>query len=366
MDGKKRSMGGQVLDGSDIMKLVGNEEAFSNFVDHKFKELDFDHDGKLSVSELQPVVADIGVALGLPPKGTSSESDHIYSEFLDEFTHGEEGKVSKTEFKEVLSDILLGMATGLKRDPIVILRIDGEDLQEFINSPSFETEMVSIFSGVESPDATLRDLITKALEKLTVDQGLPPTSDSWVMSQIVEPALLSCTANQSEEQPAISQETFLKEFKKTAENIVVRLQEQPVIVAHSENTFDGSGIRRLLGNKFELEKALNTATEAVPQDRHGKMCKEYLRVALDSVAPSAGLPPYGALEEMDKVTNDVFKMVDADDGKLVKEEEFKKLLAEILGSIMLQLEGNPISVSSNSVVQEPIASASSLLQTSSS
>lgn len=69
--------------------------------------------------------------------------------------------------------------------------------------------------------------------------------------------------------------------------------------------------------------------------------------------------------QMDKVVADVFQMINADDGKLVKEDEFKKLLTEILGSIMLQLEGNTISVSTNSVVHEPLASSSSLLQPSS-
>lgn len=72
----------EVMDGSDIMKLVGNEAVFSNFVDHKFEELDIDQDGKLSVKELQPAVADIGVALGLPAQGSSPESDHIYSEVI--------------------------------------------------------------------------------------------------------------------------------------------------------------------------------------------------------------------------------------------------------------------------------------------
>lgn len=70
--------------------------------------------------------------------------------------------------------------------------------------------------------------------------------------------------------------------------------------------------------------------------------------------------------QMDVVVSEAFKMVNADDGKLVKEDEFKKLLTEILGSIMLQLEGNPIAISSNSVVHEPLASPSStLLQPSS-
>ncbi|XVF00952.1 hypothetical protein REPUB_Repub04eG0046500 [Reevesia pubescens] len=291
---KKKSE--QVLDGSDIMELVENEEVFSSFVDHKFKELDKDSDGQLSVKELQPAVADIGAALGLHAQGSSPDSDHIYSEVLNEFTHGKQEKVSKTEFKEVLSDILLGMAAGMKRDPIVILRIDGEDLLEFINGPSYEAEMVSIFSQIGSDDASLRDCIIKALEKLTVDQGMPPSYDAWVMSNIVEPALQSWDGN-DQEQP-VSQETFSEEFKRVAERVAQNLKEQPVIVAHSENIFDGSGIKRLLSNKFELDKSLNSALENVPKDSNGKISKEYLHVVLDVVAPSAGLPPIGAVEQV--------------------------------------------------------------------
>lgn len=73
-----------------------------------------------------------------------------------------------------------------------------------------------------------------------------------VFNNIVDPALLSQTG------PAwdspVTQETFLEEFKKVALSVVDYLKEKPVIVAHSENTFDGSGIKRLLSNKFELDK----------------------------------------------------------------------------------------------------------------
>ncbi|KAH0638291.1 hypothetical protein KY290_038052 [Solanum tuberosum] len=251
---------------------------------------------------------------------------------LQEFTHGKQEKVSKTEFKEVLSDILLGMAAGLKRDPIVLLRVDGEDLLEFVKRPAFEPEMLSLYSELELPDGSLKDYIIKAFEKLTVDQGMLPASDSWVMSNVVEPVVESCIGA-TNEQP-VTQETFLAQ----------RLKEQPVIVAHSENTFDESGINRLLSNKFELDKTLDSALKTIPRDRHGKMSKEYLQVALDVLAPSAGLPPIGAVDQM------------------VKEEEFKKLLTEILGSMMLQLEGNPVSVSTNSVVHELLASSSMFLQ----
>jgi hypothetical protein len=64
---------------------------------------------------------------------------------------------------------------------------------------------------------------------------------------------------------------------------------------------------------------------------------------------------------VDDVVNEAFKMVKADDGKAVEEAEFKKLLTEILGAIMLQLDGNPISVSTNTVVHEPMSGTSSLL-----
>ncbi|KAI3446197.1 hypothetical protein Pfo_002862 [Paulownia fortunei] len=363
MEEKSSSTSHEVMDGSDIMELVENEKVFSNFVDHKFQELDIDCDGKLSVKELQPAVKDIGVALGLPAQGTSPESDHIYTEVLNEFTHGKQEKISKTEFKEVLSDFLLGMAADLKRDPVVILRIDGEDLHEFVKSPTFEPEMISIFSEIELPDGSLKDYIIKAFEKLTVDHGMPPAADPWVVSNILESALESLGGG-ALQQP-VSQETFLAEFKRAAENVVQLLKEQPAIVAHSQNTFDGSGIKRLLSNKFELEKTLDSALKGVPRDRNGKISKEYLGAALDSLAASAGLPPLGAVDRMDNIMTEALKMFDAGDGKTVKEDEFKKLLAEVLGSIMLQLEGNPVSVSINSVVHEPLASSSTLLPPSS-
>ena len=45
-------------------------------------------------------------------------------------------------------------------------------------------------------------------------------------------------------------------------------------------------------------QTLNTAIENVPKDRNGKLSKEFLREALDIVAPSAGLPPIGAVHEV--------------------------------------------------------------------
>ena len=72
------------------------------------------------------------------------------------------------------------------------------------------------------------------------------------MEKVVEPALQELPADQLDR--TASQEIFFQEFKKYLGVIARRLQECPVIVAHTENTFDGAGIRKILSNKFEFEK----------------------------------------------------------------------------------------------------------------
>jgi hypothetical protein len=72
------------------------------------------------------------------------------------------------------------------------------------------------------------------------------------VENIVEPATQELPADQLD-RPA-SQEVFLQEFSKFLGIIARRLQERPVIVAHSENTFDGAGVKKILSNKSEFDK----------------------------------------------------------------------------------------------------------------
>ncbi|PKU77201.1 uncharacterized protein LOC110107641 isoform X1 [Dendrobium catenatum] len=249
----------------------------------------------------------------------------------------------------------------LKKIPILILRFDGECLKEFLASTQFDPEMINIFSQIEARSSSLRESIMMALEQLTVDHGLPPSSDSWVFDNIVDPALQILSVDQLE-QPA-SEENFLKEFKKFICDIIKRLQEQPVIVAHTEKTFDGGGIRRLLSNKFELNKLLDLVWRDLQKESNVFSARRILQVALDRMATSADLPCYGTVDQVDTIVNEIFKLVD--EKEISQLEQFKKIMTDILGNIMLQLEGNPISISSNSVVHEPLTSPSTVLPSSS-
>uniref|UniRef100_A0A0A9D639 Uncharacterized protein n=1 Tax=Arundo donax TaxID=35708 RepID=A0A0A9D639_ARUDO len=187
---------------------------------------------------------------------------------------------------------------------------------------------------------------------------MPPASDTWIVDNIIEPALQQLPADQLK-QPA-SRDGFFEQLKNLLGAIAERLQEQPVIVAHTENPYDGSGVKRLLANKFELDKVLASVWRDVPAEHKNKASKECIRAAIDKMADAAYLPPYGAVNQVDAVVNEAIKMANAGDGKVVDEAEFKKLLTEILGEVMLQLNRNPIFVSTNTVVHEPLSGSSAL------
>ncbi|KAG5017199.1 hypothetical protein JHK85_023335 [Glycine max] len=148
--------------------------------------------------------------------------DTNISRVLNEFTHGKQEKVSKSEFKEVLSHILLNSHMGSRKKCAreKVSKSEFKDLLKFVNDSGY-AEMVSIFSHIESPDRSLHDHIIEALGKLTVEQGIPPTSDSWVLSNIVEPALLS--QDGSDLDKPVTQETFLEEFKIVAMSVANRV-----------------------------------------------------------------------------------------------------------------------------------------------
>jgi hypothetical protein len=71
------------MDGKSLKAFVENDKSWKAYVDEKFATLDKSHTGKLTHTELQPAIAAVGNALGLPPMGESPETDHIYTEVSD-------------------------------------------------------------------------------------------------------------------------------------------------------------------------------------------------------------------------------------------------------------------------------------------
>lgn len=68
------------MDGKSLKQFVENDQTWSKFVNERFAMLNKSHTGKLTHTELEPAIAGVGSALGLPPMGTDAETDHIYTE----------------------------------------------------------------------------------------------------------------------------------------------------------------------------------------------------------------------------------------------------------------------------------------------
>jgi hypothetical protein len=166
------------MDGKSLKAFVENDKSWKAYVDEKFATLDKSHTGKLTHTELQPAIAAVGNALGLPPMGESPETDHIYTEMFSEFGNGGEG-ISKERFGIVMRDILLGLGDGLEREPVAISALDGTKLQQFGNSAEFEVDAITAFSTLDTDmkGSLPASAIKTAMQRLSVDQGMPPQTD---------------------------------------------------------------------------------------------------------------------------------------------------------------------------------------------
>jgi len=336
-----------MMDGKSLKQFVENDAEWAKFVNERFAKLDKSHKGKLTHSDMEPAISGVGKALGMPPMGTDPETDHIYTEMFSEFGPGGEG-VTKEKFSSVMRDILLGLGDGLEREPVAISPLDGSTLEKWVRGPEFDMEAAAAFSELDSDTSgqVKADAIRKALGRLTVDQGMPPQTDASV-SKYIDRAFQESGVNGQQE---LNQSQFVDAYRKVTLAVATYMRSSPMMVAHSDKVFAGQGITNLLKDQHALDLALDLAWEIMPKASNGQAPKSYLRVGLDTLAPYAGLPPVGAVPEMDSVVNECFKMIDGDASGRVDREGFNKSMLEVLGGIMLQLEGKPIGVKSSAVV----------------
>ncbi|KAI3861458.1 hypothetical protein MKW98_000410 [Papaver atlanticum] len=267
----------------------------------------------------------------------------------------------------VALDDNIGYLNGRVDFPILILRMDGEDLLDFIKDPSYESEMMTIFSSIGIHEKLyVKDYFMEAVKQLTVEHGMPPSSDAFVMNSIIQPSLKAYFKNVSGDSrgcvPDDDTTTFLlEEFEKFGHILVQHLKEEPIIVAHTQITFDASKIKKLLSAKSNLlEKALDMAVIETQKDPNSVLpCKEILLAVFDHLGPLTGLPPYGAIHQIDKSVDEILMKMKAEEDeekmKVMENEDkvkyLKMLMRVLLEHIMLELEANkPISVSSNSVI----------------
>ncbi|KAK4733253.1 hypothetical protein R3W88_007514 [Solanum pinnatisectum] len=126
----------EVLDGATILSFVEDEEAFSEFIVENFNNLDKDHDGILSYSEMLKELQGLRVFdthFGIDVKIDPNEVSRVYSSIFVQFDHDSNGSVDLEEFKQEMREMMVAMANGLGFLPIQMVLEENSFLKKAVD-----------------------------------------------------------------------------------------------------------------------------------------------------------------------------------------------------------------------------------------
>ncbi|KAM7498376.1 hypothetical protein LguiA_022790 [Lonicera macranthoides] len=125
----------EVLDGATILGFVEDEEAFEGSINDLFAQLDTNHDGLLSYSEMLKELQSLRVFethFGIDVKTDPDELDRVYGSLFVQFDHDSNGAVDLEEFKAETKRMMLAMANGLGFLPVQMVLEEGSFLKKAV------------------------------------------------------------------------------------------------------------------------------------------------------------------------------------------------------------------------------------------
>ena len=125
----------EVLDGATILGFVEDEEAFDSSINELFAQLDTNHDGLLSYSEMLKELQSLRVFethFGVDVKTDPEELDHVYGSLFVQFDRDSNGAVDFEEYKAETKRMMLAMANGLGFLPVQMVLEEGSFLKKAV------------------------------------------------------------------------------------------------------------------------------------------------------------------------------------------------------------------------------------------
>ena len=104
--------------------------------------------------------------------------------------------------------------------------------------------------------------------------------------------------------------------------------------------FDGTKVRRLMGDEDKFKAFLEDEFERMDADRSGTLTLAEMKPALLRIGKLMGLPPPGTAEETDDLVDGLFaSLVSVDLSSSIDKEKFVKTTSDILSEASHLLEG---------------------------
>ncbi|KAL7593762.1 uncharacterized protein LOC111902823 [Lactuca sativa] len=114
----------ELLDGATIVGFVEDDEAFNGSIQDRFANLDTNHDGLLSYSEMLKelqCLRMIETHFGVDVKTDPEELSHVYDSLFVQFDRDSNGTVDLEEFKAETKRMMLDMANDLGFLPVQMI-----------------------------------------------------------------------------------------------------------------------------------------------------------------------------------------------------------------------------------------------------
>ncbi|KAM7503710.1 hypothetical protein LguiB_002614 [Lonicera macranthoides] len=125
----------EVLDGATILGFVEDEAAFDSSINDLFAQLDINHDGLLSYTEMLKELQSLRVFethFGVDVKTDPDELNRMYGSLFVQFDRDSNGAVDLEEFKEETKRMMLAMANGLGFLPVQMVLEEGSFLKKAV------------------------------------------------------------------------------------------------------------------------------------------------------------------------------------------------------------------------------------------
>ncbi|KAK6919272.1 EF-hand domain [Dillenia turbinata] len=132
----------EVLDGTTILSLVEDEEAFNTLIKDRFACLDTNHDGLLSYGEMLKELQSLRVLethFGIDLKTDPDKLAHIYGSLFLQFDHDANGAIDMEEFKAEMKQMMLAMANDLGFLPVQMALEEDSFLKKAVELESTKT-----------------------------------------------------------------------------------------------------------------------------------------------------------------------------------------------------------------------------------
>ncbi|XP_027352294.1 uncharacterized protein LOC113863080 [Abrus precatorius] len=165
-----------VLDGSTLRLLLEDEDDFAMLAENLFTDLDVEDKGKISKSQIQNALVQMGVEMGVPP---FSEFPRLNDLLRTHGAHGQE-ELGQAQFAQLLQSVLQDLEEELSKKNVVFIQniqiINGSKLRQILAN---EQELNNIVEKAlqEKPEAKdglgSTEIIRSFLERNAKELGLP-------------------------------------------------------------------------------------------------------------------------------------------------------------------------------------------------